>query len=73
MDDAQLAFLRTKLKNGEYDGVDIMHAWLAIDELRQVRAELDGLVEDYRIGLLQSTDGTGYITRLNRLKEQSNG
>lgn len=38
LDDGELSFLRTKLKNGEYDGVDIMHAWLAIDELRGLRA-----------------------------------
>ncbi len=25
--------LKTRLKSGEYDGVDIMHAWIAIDEL----------------------------------------
>lgn len=37
LDDAGLAFLRTKLKNGEYGGVDIMHAWLAVDELRELR------------------------------------
>jgi len=41
LDDEELAFLRTKLKNGEYDGVDIMHAWLAIDELRELRAWRD--------------------------------
>lgn len=28
-----LEFLRIKLKNGEYDGVDIMDACIAIDEL----------------------------------------
>ena len=41
LDDGELAFLRTKLKNGEYDGADIMHAWLAIDELRQLRSWRD--------------------------------
>jgi hypothetical protein len=41
LDDDGLAFLRTKLKNGEYDGADIMHAWLAIDELRELRAWRD--------------------------------
>lgn len=33
----ELQFLRTKLKTGEYDGVDIMQAWLAIDELMALR------------------------------------
>lgn len=28
-----LRLLRTKLKSGEYDGADIMQAWIAIDEL----------------------------------------
>jgi hypothetical protein len=28
-----LESLRMKLKLGEYDGVDIMEAWIAIDEL----------------------------------------
>ena len=38
MDNNELQLLRTKLKNGEYDGVDIMHAWMAIDELLEARA-----------------------------------
>lgn len=28
-----LEFLRNKLKSGEYDGADIMQAWIAIEEL----------------------------------------
>lgn len=28
-----LELLRIKLKQGDYDGVDIMQAWIAIDEL----------------------------------------
>tara|TARA_R110000772_G_scaffold262274_1_gene381278 strand:+ start:109 stop:291 length:183 start_codon:yes stop_codon:yes gene_type:complete len=28
-----LKYLRTKLKCGEYDGTDIMQAWIAIDQL----------------------------------------
>lgn len=39
--DEELAFLRTKLKSGEYDGTDIMYAWLVIDELRELRAWRD--------------------------------
>jgi hypothetical protein len=41
MDDNELQFLRTRLKIGEYDGSDIMRAWLAIDELRELRAWRD--------------------------------
>ena len=37
MDNSELQFLRTKLKIGEYDGADIMNAWLAIDELLNLR------------------------------------
>lgn len=47
LDDAGLAFLRTKLKNGKYDGVDIMHAWLAVDELRELRAWRNKAFEVY--------------------------
>ena len=32
-----LSVLRSNLKSGEYDGVDIMKAWLAIDELIELR------------------------------------
>ena len=32
-DKMKLALLRAKLKLGEYDGADIMLAWLALDEL----------------------------------------
>ena len=35
LDDEELAGLRIRLKSGDYDGVDIMHAWLAVDELRE--------------------------------------
>jgi len=41
LDYRELAFLHTKLKNGEYDGEDIMHAWLAVDELRELRVWRD--------------------------------
>ena len=37
LDDDELDFLRTTLKIGDYDGVDVMHAWMAIDELRELR------------------------------------
>ena len=35
--ESDLKFLRIKLKQGDYDGVDIMQAWLAIDELIELR------------------------------------
>jgi hypothetical protein len=41
LDDEELAGLRIRLKSGDYDGVDIMHAWLAVDELRELRAWID--------------------------------
>lgn len=34
-----LIFLRQRLKSGEYDGVDIMLAWMAIDELIELRVQ----------------------------------
>jgi len=33
----ELQVLRMRLKSGEYDGVHIMHAWLAIDELIELK------------------------------------
>lgn len=39
LNDEELKLLRMKLKQGDYDGVDIMHAWLAIDELRKLRID----------------------------------
>jgi hypothetical protein len=41
-----LNFVRIRLKNGEYDGSDIMAAWLAIDELHKLRAAVDTLVAE---------------------------
>lgn len=29
-----------KLKSGEYDGTDIMHAWIYLEELFEVREQL---------------------------------
>lgn len=61
MDNNELQFLRTKLKNGEYDGADIMHAWLAIDELLKARTPLtaqglDNLIEAH-VGGAELADG----------------
>ena len=41
LDDEELAGLRIRLKSSEYDGVDVMHAWIAVDELRELRAWRD--------------------------------
>jgi len=41
LDDEQLRALRVRLKSGEYDGVDLMKAWIAIDELIEARGEID--------------------------------
>jgi len=45
MNKDELLFLRNKLKSGEYDGTDIMQAWLAIDRL---------IESDDRIALLEA-------------------
>lgn len=50
MDDDGLAFLRTKLKIGEYDGADIMHAWIALDELMRLRREVESLRAAVKLG-----------------------
>lgn len=36
----ELRLLRTKLKTGEYDGKDIMDAWIALDELILLRQKI---------------------------------
>lgn len=38
---SELDALRARLKQGEYDGADIMAAWIAIDELQSLRARLE--------------------------------
>lgn len=40
MDTRTLDEVRNNLKSGEYDGVDVMRAWLSIDELFTLRAQL---------------------------------
>lgn len=37
MNTEELKILRMHLKQGNYDGVDIMHAWIAVDELLDLR------------------------------------
>jgi hypothetical protein len=41
MTDADLQAVRTRLKTGEYDGTDIMRAWIAIDELLLARKDAE--------------------------------
>lgn len=41
MDTDELKNLMVRLKQGEYDGMDIMHAWIAIDELVELRGWRD--------------------------------
>jgi hypothetical protein len=43
MDIEDLKLLKMKLKQGDYDGNDIMQAWIAIDELIQLREWRDAL------------------------------
>jgi hypothetical protein len=45
LDNDELKNLRVKLKCGEYDGADLMRAWLAIDELIESREWRDKTVE----------------------------
>ncbi|NOY72183.1 MAG: hypothetical protein GXP14_07365 [Gammaproteobacteria bacterium] len=45
MTNDELKDLRVRLKSGEYDGVHIMQAWIAIDELVKKRIELKELRE----------------------------
>jgi len=41
MDKAHLEFICTKLKTGEFDGVDVMQARIAIQELIKLRETLE--------------------------------
>ena len=45
MDSSELLALRTRLKQGEYDGKDIMQAWVAIDALIHLREWRDKAFE----------------------------
>ncbi len=46
MTNEELELLRIKLKTGEYSGVDIMSAWVALDELKRLRAALEWISEN---------------------------
>jgi hypothetical protein len=37
LDNKELLHLKHKLKSGEYDGADLMYAWIALDELIELR------------------------------------
>lgn len=41
LNNEELQHLRTKLKIGDYDGTDVMKAWLAVDELIELRDFVD--------------------------------
>lgn len=41
LNNAQLKGLRMRLKSGEYDGVHLTKAWLAIDELIDLRGKVE--------------------------------
>jgi len=45
MDVEQLEFLITKLRSGEYDGADVMAAWIAVEELVELRKWRDKAFE----------------------------
>lgn len=36
----ELEALRNRLKSGEYDGVDIMKAWMAVEELDKLKTTI---------------------------------
>lgn len=40
MNDEDIERVLLKLKSGEYDGVDIMYAWVALEELLVLREQL---------------------------------
>ena len=42
---SDLKAVRTRLKTGNYDGTDIMAAWIAIDELEQLQQQVKDLTE----------------------------
>lgn len=60
MTNDELMHLRRRLKSGEYDGVDIMSVWLALDELVEVRKD----AERYRwLRREHASDGPSYHVR----------
>jgi hypothetical protein len=58
----ELSAVRQNLKSGEYDGVDIMRAWLAIDKLMELQKRIEEL-EEYKFmfdNLVTSAELLGY-------------
>ena len=47
MNKDELIDLQQRLKSGEYDGADIMSAWIAIDELMVTRMAVTALAAAY--------------------------
>lgn len=47
-DTPELKGLRARLKTGEYDGVDIMKAWIAIEELMHLKESYQADMEKQR-------------------------
>jgi len=51
MRDAEaLKALKTRLKNGEYDGTDIMTAWIIVDEMIKANALLQNVHDELMYG-----------------------
>ncbi len=68
MKDEELKVLRTKLKQGEYDGADIMKAWIAIDRLIKVQTTLKNVHDKLEYGdVYQWDDGDNCWEEMRRL------
>lgn len=65
MDTDGLEFLASKLKCGEYDGMDIMSARIAIEELIQIRKIMDENSIDI-LGLVDAKSSANQIDTLNQ-------
>ncbi len=59
MQSDDLNLLRLKLKSGEYDGADVMRAWIAIEELVRARRVLAEALADYDSPATLSTGDLG--------------
>ena len=56
---SELGLLRSKLKSGDYDGADIMQAWIAIDELERLRAHVAEVKDLLALAKCPCCDGSG--------------
>jgi hypothetical protein len=52
-----LKLLRAKLKSGEYDGSDIMQAWIAVDELMKANDLIAQIHNELEYGEVYQWDG----------------